>query len=507
MGRSDFNNLGQYFTPEKVAFFMDTYLEKNTPPGGLILDPCIGKNVFFKNLDSKRYKLTGVEIDPTLIDKDVLDFFQSNKKLIIGDFLKTEFDNKFDSIVVNPPYVRQEKISIETKKLLKNISILSQIEVSQKANLYIFFILKSLLLLKQDGMLIAITYDSWLYSSFGKKFKEHLINNYSLQEIIHFKNNAFVGVDIGATIIIIKNNKEKVKIKYIEFESPEYLVNKICEKDFHVLSPLELVEFNEHTTDAKKLPLPNEIFQPISLYSSKIPWRGVSSPSNKYFIYNTPNNFLRPVVKYGLSKDYSLSSSGLVYGLFTQENTKAPDFYRKIKKLKEQILEENISLTLIKNVMNNCDWYLYPYKKGGNIIFNYYFRDNLKFIFNPDEVSTMGNFYNLYIIENLYPTIALLNSTLTRYAFLRFSKNQGRGLKKIQLSKFKEVPIFKLSNLTSNEIQKLAVLGKELLKSADDHKKTLDKIDLIILNRYSKLTGIELRDINFLINDKIKRYE
>jgi hypothetical protein len=99
--------------------------------------------------------------------------------------------------------VRQELLSVgaNSKESIRyNVSSLLSTIPSQ-SNLYIYFLLKSILHLKKDGVMIAIIYDSWLYSSFGKFLKESFLKLGHLESIYHFKKSAFDNVEIGATVI------------------------------------------------------------------------------------------------------------------------------------------------------------------------------------------------------------------------------------------------------------------------------------------------------------------
>jgi adenine-specific DNA-methyltransferase len=69
--------------------------------------------------------------------------------------------------------------------------------------------------LPTNGRMIAVIYDSWLYSDFGKVLKEAFVRFGSIEGIYHFKKNAFPDAEVGATVIDFKriiNPKEKNKL-------------------------------------------------------------------------------------------------------------------------------------------------------------------------------------------------------------------------------------------------------------------------------------------------------
>lgn len=498
MGKTDKNNLGQYFTPLNIAEYMSNELEENIPNNGNVLDPCIGKNIFFKTFKAGNLKLTGVEIDKQLINKNIIDFYSfPNRKLILGDFISQSFKVKFNAVIMNPPYTRQEKVSNKTKQLLKQLSDDAEINISSQANLYVYFLLKGLTLLKKDGILIAITYDSWLYSAFGENLKKYLLSKYNVRKIIHFKHDAFEDVDVGATIIEIENRKSQSNIKYIEIKSAKNFTLTNVDLNEYLLTPTELINFDEHTTLIEKLELPEKYFVELAILSTKKPWRGTSSPSNKYFVNNKYEEGFSPILKKTPKESYAVEIEDASYALIvTEANLKSMS--AKLSVIKKNIIENESSASLI-NKINSNKWYSFPYKDGGEIIFNYYFRDNPRFIMNRSHIPTMGNYYNIKCEDNKYEVFALLNSSLTKYSLIKNSKSQGKGLRKIQLYKFNEIPILSIDYFNSDEKLELKSLGQKLANN-QNIVKTLEDINYLVLNIYSKLIKTNYNEVKSIID-------
>lgn len=118
--RDAFNveSLGQVFTPKSIAKFMS---ELRTT-SGVALEPSCGNGVFFQYLP----KFKALEIDPSHAPSDA----------IILDFFKLSTSEKFECVIGNPPYVRYQDISEETKMLLDESFF------DKRSNLYLFFIEK-----------------------------------------------------------------------------------------------------------------------------------------------------------------------------------------------------------------------------------------------------------------------------------------------------------------------------------------------------------------------------
>lgn len=125
--------------------------------GARVLDPCFGGGVFVESLlENTSHNVLAVEIDRDSFEK--FDNPNSERCLLMNcDFF--DIEEEFDGIIMNPPYVRQEEIDamaelgVTKQKLQMACGLMT---ISTKANLYMYFFLRAILLLKDEGELIAI---------------------------------------------------------------------------------------------------------------------------------------------------------------------------------------------------------------------------------------------------------------------------------------------------------------------------------------------------------------
>ena len=273
------NLLGQVFTPHILAKFMVSLFKSDLQQHHRILDPCIGPNTFLSYLDDidSSIKITGVELDQSLISEIIKAFYtKPSRELILDSFFNVPLSEKFDFIIQNPPYVRQELMmdGENSKSLaLRSLSPLSEI-IPAKSNLYVYFLLKSIFHLTDNGRMIAVIYDSWLYSDFGKVLKEAFVRFVSIEGIYHFKKNAFPDAEVGATVIDFKriiNPKEKNKlIKLYSLKTIEEVASynskpKLQYKQIPV-QEFFTYRFNEETV----IDFKNGLFKPIEKINSDI---------------------------------------------------------------------------------------------------------------------------------------------------------------------------------------------------------------------------------------------
>lgn len=507
-------NLGQVFTSPILAKFMISLLKDNISSESKILDPCIGPNTFFKALPKEvsNCYLKGIEIDENLIDEEIKNFYdEARRSLTLGSFFDLDSTEKFDLIIQNPPYVRQELLAngVNSKSNIKSELSSSFSTVPSQSNLYIYFLLKSILHLKENGIMVAVIYDSWLYSSFGIFLKESFLKLGHLVSIYHFKQSAFDDAEVGATVIkFVKTKDSRKSTAYYSLNDLNDLktYNGLTDKA-HNLRPKELLSYSFNNSSVVNFK--SKLFKTLSSIVSKPIQRGTSAIVNNHFIFfekKFPE--LKPIVKnvsriktYNVSKENAFVLA--VNGSISDETKEYLD------SVKTKILNtpSDKYKAVKREITKNKNWYSIKIKSSGNFIFNYYLRNNIDFIYNPNKHISSDNFYSVNIEQSEFAYLAILNSSFTRLNILNNSRSQGNGLRKIQLYEFKEIKVIDINNISNDSIKELEGLGKSLLISEryDNQKnEIIRQIDTILLKEYNNYNNSSI-GINELINE-LKEY-
>lgn len=152
-------HFGQVFTPQETVSEMISLRQNN----GSILEPSAGCGnfvyaieSFFDHPDSR-----AIELDPK----------QATDEMLVMDFFDFKPDNKFDTIIGNPPYVRFQDILDETKAKLDMEMF------DNRSNLDLFFILRCAQMLTEGGELIFIVPRDFLKATSAKKMNAWLHEN------------------------------------------------------------------------------------------------------------------------------------------------------------------------------------------------------------------------------------------------------------------------------------------------------------------------------------------
>ncbi len=156
-----------------------------------------------------------------------------------GDDSKVTLPPFFDTILANPPYIRQELLGSEEKKRIKDLieneypnrlfigsgskRSKNSITLKKQSDIFIYFFIHGLKLLREKGKLGYITSNKWLEVAYGKPFQEFLLKNTKILSIIEFDRAIFPDADVNTAITILEKEGDESKrvsntVKFIRFK-------------------------------------------------------------------------------------------------------------------------------------------------------------------------------------------------------------------------------------------------------------------------------------------------
>lgn len=152
-------------------------------------------------------------------------------------------EEKFNIVIGNPPFVRQEQFLLEIKDCLKDDTNIkdyiytklesyftSKVELprERKSDFYIYFFYRGLSLIKEGGVLSFVTSNSWLDAKFGMNFQKFLLENYQLQIIYANQQSKSFSAAVNTAITFLINPKpesliEDSLVRFILLKFPNYM--------------------------------------------------------------------------------------------------------------------------------------------------------------------------------------------------------------------------------------------------------------------------------------------
>jgi hypothetical protein len=556
--------LGQLFTPEWIADYMAAICIKD--PGDRGIEPCFGNGVFITTIAKRLLELrtggnknvasqiTGIELDPDLFLAGIekyRTFFRGEidlSDLHLGSFF--EFDqnrNLYDFGMMNPPYVRHEELvsptlppSLRKPALLERLGAFVEAGyLSGRANLYVYFFLHLSRFIKEGGRLVAITYNSWLYSSYGALLQKFFLDNFKILYVIDFDAESFEDAIIGSCIVLLekatgeeealsRNNNE---VHFIRLKS-RALLPKLLEATEQPSGNAHLL--NRHVVPQaalyhdskweKYLYVPtfhdalaaNPKLVPLKKLTSCI-FRGLEPKSAPYFIiddatvdaFKINKSYLLPILKDPRTLT-SFRTSGLKKRSFLLhawqpkaellKDPKATGLLDYLSHLEQLILDDTIKLKTLRDKIARGEdsWYVHKVKRAGEIVFSYIIRENKWFYLNDQRMLTTDNFHNLIPSIDRYALFAVLNSSIVRYFLEVSGRTQGSGLLKVQVYELENLAVPDLKSAPPTFVRALSELGQQLAGSLLVRNGNNSGVNSII-------SRIDREIFGFLENDLLSR--
>jgi hypothetical protein len=143
----------------------------------------------------------------------------------------------FDVVIGNPPYMRVQSIRESYPKLADKYEELYK-SATGSYDIYVFFVEKSLSLIKESGIVNFIMPVKWTNASFGKGLRSILTKDKFIDKIINFGSYQVFDVSTYTGLQWFKKDCDTLQYMELEeeFKSNEqlsYFLNSISDNDFH----------------------------------------------------------------------------------------------------------------------------------------------------------------------------------------------------------------------------------------------------------------------------------
>lgn len=392
---------GQVWTPDHIGKQMVDLVSGYFDRAISILDPASGPGTFMALVNESQIMVdsfTSIEVDPLLhrIAGRSAKECRFLTSLMNADFLTENLTLPlFDAVILNPPYIRHEKINPDVKhRLATQFSSKTNLKLSQQTNLYGYFLLQSLEFLKPGGVMCAIIYDSLCATRYGNLLENALSQ---LGEFVFRKkvNSPFHNRLIDAEIIVMTKREEPYFGNFRPTNAVATLPNGFCN-----LSALARVA------------------------------RGTSFVKRSYYVFDQQSDFmaLSPFITKQKPGE-NLSAKANSYAIL-RTGTKEVDLQLAVV-LNSQLKQDEA----IKRLK-------LPVAVSGGILFNYYLRTNVRHLINELRIPASDNFYCINPLDprDLQVHWFLANSKQYLKLLMKASRPQGSGLRKLQLYEYCSVP-------------------------------------------------------------------
>ena len=437
----------QFFTPESIAFFMAQWVMSGHDGHTEILEPAFGLGVFSRALYriNSDTVITGYDIDETIFHYAQANFSASDCCLHLRneDYLGTSWNEFYDGIICNPPYLKFH--DYDNGKYIPIINEKLHTKLNGFTNIYTLFLLKSISQLKEGGRLAYIIPSEFLNSDYGVEVKRALLASGTLRHIIivDYTQCAFDDALTTACILFCQKDNDSDLIRFSRIDDVEELHSALTNYKsipVNVLNPdLKWKSYYEEEQSCKYNHLvPFSTFAKVS--------RGIATGANDYFTFNEEKKD-----KYNLDdSDFKpcISHSADVKSLiFTRA-----DFNSLADAKKNVFLFNgcaNESSAPVKNYIglgedaginkrfltaSRSPWYALEKREPSPIWVSVFNREGLRFVRNEAKVYNLTTFHCVYNISDIDTNIlfAYLLTDMAKEIFLDNSRQYGNGLIKFE---------------------------------------------------------------------------
>jgi adenine-specific DNA-methyltransferase len=351
-------------TPEIIVNYMIQLSE--IQDNDFILDTGCGKGIFLENINNfikinniNIDKIIGIELDKVFI-KDLKFKFKNENSLKINlinqDFLTFKNNDKITKIIGNPPYINSYfKFDEKIKNNIKNIT------KSGAGNIYYAFIINSIELLEENGILTYIVPYDFFYNTFAKYTREYMLNNGYFTDIVYLGDSKIFKNAIPETIIFkyikslnkstplinVKKTKRTLDLKEIEnnlHENNFKDFNCFKQEQFDINDNIWFLSSQKQDKNIEYIKLKDIKDINISV--------GIVNGADSIFKFNK-NNF----------KESKLTKNELKYiKKFIKTSSYINNFNEFVEGEEYIFIEENFSDEELKNKLPNLYNYLIQYK-------------------------------------------------------------------------------------------------------------------------------------------------
>lgn len=202
--KSDKKDNGIYFTNPNTVFKILSYLKLYTQDSEntqarvrTILEPSCGSGEFLTLLKQEypcNVKITGIELNETIFNS-IKHLDNGDTRIINTDFLQYNSDKGYDLIIGNPPFYVIKK---------QTVNNLYYDYFTGRPNIFIIFIIKSLQLLNDNGILSFILPKNFLNCLYYDKTRKHINDNFKILNIVECCEN-FIETKQKTIILFVKN--------------------------------------------------------------------------------------------------------------------------------------------------------------------------------------------------------------------------------------------------------------------------------------------------------------
>jgi hypothetical protein len=176
-------------------------------------DPAVGTGAFYAALiqavgQAGISSAFGVDINSDQVAAAQWRWSDKGLRVVKGDYLHMDMLPKRTLILANPPYLRHQGIPSSYKiRLLERASLRTEIKISARSGLYVYFLLLSHDWMAADGVAAWLIPREFMKSIYGSSVRQYLTENVELCRLHDFGSDVpqFENATVAASVVFFRN--------------------------------------------------------------------------------------------------------------------------------------------------------------------------------------------------------------------------------------------------------------------------------------------------------------
>lgn len=466
----------QFFTPEAIADFMARWVLGGRKKAD-VLEPAFGLGAFSRSLfkQNPKVRVVGYEADATIYNYAAENVAQAGSDVLLynEDYLRASWEDKYDGIICNPPYLKFH--DYDNASLVPLVNEQLGIRLNGFTNLYTLFLLKSISQLRDGGRMAYIVPSEFLNSDYGVEVKRALLRSGVLRHVVvvDFTQCAFDDALTTACILLCHKDGSLSEVRFSHVSDVGQLQASLADYSAWAADQLKPeTKWKQYYEGARSADYRHLV--PFSTFAKVS--RGIATGANDYFtfreskkeLYGIPERCLMRCVchstdVHGLfftDDDFQrLSHSDKVVYLFNGRADVEDEHARGYISLGEETGADKRYLTASRK-----PWYAIENRKPSPIWVSVFNRKGLRFVRNMAGVSNLTTFHCVYDVGvvDIDVLFGYLVTNVAKEIFMDNSRQYGNGLVKFEPNDLNKGKAVDLRLLTEEEAQLVSAASQRL---------------------------------------------
>lgn len=523
---------GAYYTPEYLSDFIVDNIFANyvfDVENINVLEPSCGDGIFIKSLLNNNSTPSDVPLIIDVVEKNKkeiekvklydLNRFEHDKlNLFPMDFLEFNSNGKkYDLIIGNPPYINKRILSEQQIINSKEIFIKQKLEPRNFNNIWMSFLIKSISMLKPNGVLCFVLPTELLQVNYSKELRRFLLDNFKKIQIYIFDDLVFEKIEQDVLLLFISIKGKTTSIDYFQVNDLDdiKIKSKLIPNRVNYKKQEKWSDYLLSNTEIDFIQKINHRFLKISDFCTST--AGIVTAANDFFIVNKSclmeydllehnypilkkSSYIPKGIKFTNEEFNKLVDKEIPTHLLFFDAKNINDYSGRTREYLNKGLDEEIHNRY--KCKKRSQWYKVPFLKPSDGIF--FKRSNVipKIIVNLAEVLNTDSGYRINMKEgyDIHSLVFSFYNSLTLVMSELNGRSYGGGVLELTPNEFKGLPI-PYCKVTENDFNHLDNLFKEEYSIEE----ILNYSDEYLLKNNFQLTNEEIKLLKLIRRKLIRR--